>query len=61
MKIVVSPDTETVALIRKGLVETGGYCPCRVERIKENMCLCQEFLEQEPGPCHCGLYIKVEK
>jgi len=61
MKIVVSPDTEVVNLIRQGLKETGGYCPCRVEKTEENRCMCQEFLKQDVGPCHCGLYIKTEK
>lgn len=61
MKIVVNSDKEIVALIRQGLVASGGYCPCRVERIDDNKCLCKEFIEQDPGLCHCGLYLKTEK
>lgn len=62
MRIIVNPDKNIVALIREGLKERDGYCPCKVEKIKENKCLCKDFLEQtEPGPCHCGLYIKEKE
>lgn len=58
MRIKVTDDIELKEAIRKGLKETGGYCPCRLEHIPENKCMCQEFLNQEEGSCHCGLYIK---
>ena len=49
--------------IREGLKRTGGYCPCRLQHIPENICICKEFKEQlaDPdyhGACHCGLYVK---
>lgn len=45
--------------IRQKIKENGGYCPCRLERTPETKCICKDFLEQESGTCHCGLYIKV--
>ncbi|MBQ4314969.1 MAG: ferredoxin thioredoxin reductase catalytic beta chain [Lentisphaeria bacterium] len=41
----------------------GGYCPCRLKRIPENICICQEFKEQIADPdfegyCYCKLYYK---
>lgn len=62
MKITTNTDKELVADIRSKLRENDGYCPCRLKRTEDTKCICKEFLEQETeGPCHCGLYIKVEK
>lgn len=63
MKITENTDKEVVKLIREGLARTGGYCPCRLERIEENKCMCQEFRDQIKDPdyegfCHCMLYYK---
>ncbi len=63
MKIRLNPDAEVVAKIKAGLERTGGYCPCRLQRIEENKCMCQEFREQIKNPdfegyCHCYLYYK---
>ena len=35
MKIKENADREIVKAIRQGLEMTGGYCPCRLERIPE--------------------------
>ena len=64
--ITLNPDKEVVQAIREGLKKTGGYCPCRVERIPENKCMCQEFREQIADPdfegfCHCMLYYKTKE
>ena len=53
MKIELSKNKELVA-------ETGGYCPCRLERNEDTRCMCKEFREQEKGGCHCGLYVKYD-
>ncbi len=50
-------------MIREGLQAKDGYCPCRLERIPENKCICKEFREQMADPdfegyCHCMLYYK---
>lgn len=63
MKIRENPDREIVKAIREGLEKTGGYCPCRLERVPENKCMCAEFRDQIKDPdfegfCHCYLYYK---
>ena len=63
MKIRLNEDIATVNKIKEGLKRTGGYCPCRLARTKENICMCQEFKEQIKNPdfegyCHCMLYYK---
>lgn len=61
MKVKVNNNAELVAEIRQKLKENDGYCPCRIDKIPENKCMCQEFINQkELGECHCGLYIKEE-
>lgn len=41
--------------------ENGGFCPCAVEHIPENECMCKEFREKDtPGLCLCGRYEKVD-
>lgn len=60
MKIKVTNDIELRNKIRQALKDNEGFCPCRLEKIPENKCMCKEFIEQGVGPCHCGLYIKEE-
>lgn len=61
MKIILNDDAEIVKTIREGLRLRNGYCPCRTQDLPEYKCICKEFLEQTTvGPCHCGLYVKVE-
>ena len=62
-RIRENEDKNVVAAIREGLKETGGYCPCRAERLPEYKCICQEFRAQLADPdfegfCHCKLYYK---
>lgn len=57
-KIRLNDDAELVADIKRQLKENDNYCPCRIQKIPENKCMCKEFREQESGECHCGLYIK---
>lgn len=64
--IKFNPDKEIVDIVKKGLEETGGYCPCRLERTEENKCICKEFREQIKDPdfegfCHCRLYLKTKE
>lgn len=63
MAVKFNEDKEIVKAIKEGLEKTGGYCPCRMERIEENKCICKEFREQIKDPnfegyCHCMLYYK---
>jgi len=63
MKITLNTNEEIVNTVKEGLKQTGGYCPCRIERTEENKCMCQEFKVQIKDPtfegyCHCMLYYK---
>ncbi len=63
MKVRLNTDKETVRQVREGLKAKDGYCPCKVARIPENKCMCEEFKAQIADPnfegyCHCMLYYK---
>ena len=60
MNIRVVEDKELVQSIRNKIKQNDGYCPCKLEKIPENRCICKEFVDMETeGTCHCGLYKKV--
>ena len=53
---IVTIDPSIAALVALN----DGYCPCAIEKTEDTKCICKEFLEQEePGPCHCGRYMKI--
>ena len=63
MHITENTDLEIVNRIKEGLKRTGGYCPCRLKKLPEYKCMCQEFRDQIKDPdyegfCHCLLYYK---
>ena len=63
MKISLNENEKIVNAVKEGLKRTGGYCPCRIERIPEYICMCEEFRNQIKDPfyegyCHCRLYYK---
>ena len=63
MGIRINENQAIVDAIREGLKETGGYCPCRIEKTEDTKCICKDFREkiQDPefeGYCHCALYYK---
>lgn len=63
MKVKLNPDEKIVNSIKEGLKQTGGYCPCKMERTEDTKCMCKEFREQIKDPnfegmCHCMLYVK---
>lgn len=65
MKIIFNEDEKVVAAIREGLKRKDGYCPCKIPRIPENICMCEEFRNQIADPdfegyCHCRLYYKFK-
>jgi ferredoxin-thioredoxin reductase catalytic subunit len=65
MAVKLNEDKEMVKMIREGLKKKDGYCPCRLEKIPENKCMCQEFRNQIADPefegyCHCMLYYKTK-
>lgn len=60
MKIKVTDDKELEKEVRAALAKNDGYCPCKLTRVPENKCVCEEFRQSGLGECHCGLYIKTE-
>lgn len=63
MKIRLNEDQEIVKTIKEGLAAKDGYCPCRVGKLPEYKCMCEEFRNQIKDPyfegyCHCRLYYK---
>ena len=62
-KVRLNADSEMVRMIKEGLKEKDGYCPCRLGKEEPYKCICQEFREQIADPefegyCHCMLYYK---
>jgi len=52
-----------VEKLRSVMAKNGGYCPCRLQKTPENICICEEFRNQMADPeftgyCHCKLYYK---
>lgn len=63
MKIEFNKDEKIVKAIRDGLKRKDGYCPCRIQKTEDNVCMCKEFRDQIADPnfegyCHCRLYYK---
>ncbi len=63
MEIKLNPNKEIVDIIKKGLKEKNGYCPCKIEISEDTKCMCKEFRDQIAdenfeGFCHCMLYYK---
>lgn len=62
-RVYFNPDEEIVAMVKEGLERTGGYCPCKINRSEDTLCMCTEFRNQIKDPefegfCHCLLYYK---
>ena len=64
VKISLNPDEGFVKDMKQRIKDNDGYCPCRVERKNDNICMCKKFRDQvkrgQAGACHCGLYICEE-
>ena len=50
MAVRLNEDREIVEKIREGLRQKDGYCPCKVGKLPENKCMCEEFKEQIADP-----------
>ena len=62
-KVRFNNDAELVKKILAALEMKEGYCPCRLKRVPENICIGQEFKDQIADPefegyCYCKLYYK---
>ena len=63
MAVKFNEDESVVERIKKGLKEKDGFCPCKLGKLPENKCMCEEFKAQIKDPefegyCHCMLYYK---
>ena len=61
--VKLNPDSKFVERLQAVMQKNGGYCPCRIQRTPENICICAEFQQQIADPdfegyCHCQLYYK---
>lgn len=51
-----------VEALTTAISDNDGHCPCQWPRTADTKCKCRDFREKtEPGPCHCGLYVKVQE
>lgn len=55
----ISKDKERVKVIVEGLLKKDGYCPCKVQKIPENLCPCDDFINT--GKCCCKLWVKDDE
>ena len=62
-RVTENPDAKLAGAVRAGLARKEGYCPCRLPKLPEFFCPCEEFRSQLAddafhGLCHCRLYLK---
>lgn len=64
LKIIKNPDEKIFEQVTADVKACNGQCPCFYPMDKDDKdfrCVCKNFRDQqEPGPCHCGRYIKIE-
>jgi hypothetical protein len=62
MRITINDNKDIVTEVKEKLKENDGYCPCKIEHLPENKCMCEDFiLRGAVGQyCHCGLYKKID-
>ena len=59
MKVSLNKDEEVVKTVKEGLKRTGGYCPCKLQRTEDNICIKEQIADPSfEGYCHCMLYYK---
>jgi len=61
--VVENPDAKLAEVVKDGVLRKAGYCPCRLPKLPEFFCPCDEFKGQLADPayhglCHCRLYLK---
>ena len=62
-RVVYNEDARAVDAVLNGLRRKEGFCPCRVPRLPEFFCPCDEFRAQLDDPgfhglCHCRIFRK---
>ena len=50
MRIKYNKDAEDVARLRAALLKRDLQCPCRLQKIEDNVCMCKEFRDQIADP-----------
>jgi ferredoxin-thioredoxin reductase catalytic subunit len=55
-KMKLNPNSEIVTLVREGLKQSGGYCPCMIMQNEDTKCPCKPMREKQE--CHCMLYVE---
>lgn len=60
---VLNSEEKVVKVVKDGLRRKEGFCPCRLPKLPEFFCPCDEFKAQLADPsyhglCHCRLYLK---
>jgi nicotinate (nicotinamide) nucleotide adenylyltransferase len=60
---VLNSEEKVVKVVKDGLRRKEGFCPCRLPKLPEFFCPCDEFKAQLAdasyhGLCHCRLYLK---
>lgn len=62
MKVELNKDKDIVIEVQNALRKNDYYCPCKIEHLPQNLCLCEDFrLRTAVGEyCGCGLYKKIE-
>lgn len=61
--VTLNPDAKLAGVVEQGVRRKNGFCPCRLPKLAEFFCPCDEFKAQLAdltfhGPCHCRLYVK---
>ena len=49
-KVRLNENEEIVKMVKEGLAEKGGYCPCTLEISEDTKCMCKEFRDQIADP-----------
>lgn len=62
-KVRYNDDAEYVEKLLAALEKRDGFCPCRLQKKEDNICICREFRTQIADPdfegfCHCKLFYK---
>lgn len=61
--VSLNPDAKLAGVVRQGVIRKNAFCPCRLQKLPEFFCPCDEFKNQLKDPefhglCHCRLYLK---
>lgn len=54
----INPDKKHTGIIIEGLLKGDGHCPCKIQKTEENLCPCDEFVNE--GFCHCNLWVRED-